>query len=190
MHLITTRELLMQMEETTQTWLLSDGEPITRATRGMGAEAYGVADGTLYYFYVKEPIHDNGFTVYKFTKSDASAVSVSHWGQFYNEGYAEEICMAFARGRIDEQTVRNAFKARKARTLDGVMMYKRNQARKGNIAEWRSDQKKRVIPRKPDEAIPFLTLYITQQLPKAAALSLALALASEFKTEVQTHLAD
>jgi hypothetical protein len=188
MHLVAIRELFIKMEEGTNTWLMSDGEPITRATRGVGAEAYGTADGALHYFYVREPQHD-GFTIYEF-KKDGSAEPVSAWGQFDKESYAEEACMAFARGRIDAPIVRAAFKTRKARTLDGVMMYKRNQARKGNIAEWRSDQKKRVIPRKPDEAIPFLTLYITQQLPKAAALSLALALASEFKTEVQAHLAD
>jgi hypothetical protein len=187
MHLTAIRELFIKMEEGTNTWLMSDGEPITRATRGVGAEAYGTADGALHYFYVREPQHD-GFTIYEFHK-DGSAEPVSAWGQFDKESYAEEVCMAFARGRVDAQVVRAAFKTRKARTLDGVMMYKRNQARKGNIADWRSDQKKRVIPKKPDEAMQFLSLYITQQLPQAIAEGLVCALASYFEAKVKEHLA-
>jgi hypothetical protein len=191
MNVTAMRDLFVRMEDSTDIqWNDSEGNPLTRQSKGLSPEAWSDLTGSAYYFYIYENSQGAGYTIFEIDGKTLALRIVSTIGQFYDAAVAEEVCMAFARGRVDSQMCRNAFKTRKARSLDGVMMYKRNQARTGNIADWRADQKKRVIPKKPDEAMAFIVLYVEKALPRATGEQVTRALVDLFKEAAREQLAD
>jgi len=102
-------------------------------------EAIATRDGEKAYFHAREEV--GGYTIYEYIDKTACARPVSVTGQFVTLLHAETACIAFANARITADLCRSAYKARRADSVDGIMIYKRNHARGGNIKQWRDEQK-------------------------------------------------
>ena len=142
----TTRALFSRLEDTDSVvWYNSSGMTISRGDPNVGLEAYATANGQRAYFTYAEK--RGGYTIFEFIDATATATIISAVGQFVDSEFADEAAQAFAREKITGEICRRAYKVRKARTLDGVSIFKRNQARAGTIDRWKADAKSRAIPK-------------------------------------------
>lgn len=167
----TVRDLFSIAEDHGAEWYDANRAMISRTTPALGFEAFTDREHVKAYFFYLEK-NPNGYTVFEFSYSTGRAAACSGIGQFYDEETAEQACIALAKERITPEMCRGAYKSRKARTVDGIMIYKRNQARTGTIQEWREDQKTRVIPKKQPAASEFVAAYVSEHFPKHAITSL------------------